>query len=480
MSRIYKGWIHAEALSMSGLFLAVLMGIVFCIQYGGGSLENFRETGPFEEMKSAEELERTQIFLNRDRIFVSGPGAAVFGTTVVIVQGGIYSVSGSLSNGQIYVEAQDRGTVILELNGAEISNDSAPAIYVEQAELTQIFLGEHTRNRICSGTLTGEGEESGETVSQEEAAEEDVSGGAIYARDDLSVSGTGSLEVQGLLNNGIQTSNKLVIDSGSLSVTAKNNGLKGKDSVTIHGGSFHIDAEKDGIKSSSTEGEGFGVVSVFGGEFIIQAGDDGIHAETALEISGGTIEIPDCYEGLEANRILISGGDLSITASDDGINANGGPDHQGMGAPGDQEMPGKPPFDDGREEPPFDDGREKPPGNKMGEPPAGQAQSSGTEEELPLLRITGGTIRIHTEGDGLDSNGDLQVEGGLVLVDGPSRGGNGAIDFGSENGGVCTIADGTVLVAGDETAEIEQDSVSAGPGEYARRSGISFLKPSHK
>lgn len=75
-------------------------------------------------------------------------------------------------------------------------------------------------------------------------------------------------------------------------------------------------------------------------------------------------------------------------------------------------------------------------------------EPSAEEESLPVLRITGGSLRVDAEGDGLDSNGNLIIEGGEIVVDGPSRSGNGALDSGSESGGACLVNGGTILAIG--------------------------------
>ena len=54
------------------------------------------------------------------------------------------------------------------------------------------------------------------------------------------------------------------------------------------------------------------------------------------------------------------------------------------------------------------------------------------------MTINGGNIVINAEGDGLDSNGYIYINGGTITVNGPEQGGNGALDYGTAmevNGG---------------------------------------------
>ena len=67
------------------------------------------------------------------------------------------------------------------------------------------------------------------------------------------------------------------------------------------------------------------------------------------------------------------------------------------------------------------------------------SQSTGEQ-----LTISGGTIVVNADGDGLDSNGDLHMTGGTVTVNGPENGGNGALDTAGE----LSITGGTLAALG--------------------------------
>lgn len=77
-----------------------------------------------------------------------------------------------------------------------------------------------------------------------------------------------------------------------------------------------------------------GNVTVSGGSFAITTGDDGVHADDAVTITDGTLDISKCYEGIEGQTIDISGGTIDIVSSDDGLNAAGGADQSGFGGRG--------------------------------------------------------------------------------------------------------------------------------------------------
>ncbi|MCD8398843.1 MAG: carbohydrate-binding domain-containing protein, partial [Lachnospiraceae bacterium] len=215
-------------------------------------------------------------------------------------------------------------------------------------------------------------------------------------------------------------------------------GIKAGSEMEITGGTILVDSYDDAIHSNGT-------ITVLDGSIAVSSGDDGIHADTELTISDGTIVVSQSYEGLEGNQIRIEGGDIQVTATDDGINANGGSDSWGMGwgmmgADNGMDSNGNMGTDTNMDA-----------SADTGTDASGDYAENASEnasEATPWLLITGGTIRVNAQGDGLDSNADLTIEGGTIIVDGPSDSMNGSIDYGSENGGTCTISGGTILAIG--------------------------------
>ena len=273
-----------------------------------------------------------------------------------------------------------------------------------------------------------------------------VTGGVISI-----ISGGGSANAQQKTDNmrGWWDFDNSASDDNSVSCK----GLKAGKALVISGGSITIDAQDDALH---TDGD----MTISGGECILSTGDDGAHAALSLTVLDGKITVLTSYEGLEANQITLAGGDLDITASDDGINANGGSDGfsggfgGGFGG-GRGGMGGS--FGGRRNDTNNQNGDMTPPdGNApSGNPPTmpGQdaADSTTTDDttiKQPLLLITGGKITVNADGDGLDSNGNLRVEGGDITINGPANGGNGAIDIGTENGGAGVIAGGTLIALG--------------------------------
>ena len=92
------------------------------------------------------------ITLEGDTIRFEGTGAEVNGSTVTITAAGTYAISGTLNDGQIIVNTQDKEKVVLLLNNANISNASSAPIFVQNAEKTVITLAEGTENVITDGS----------------------------------------------------------------------------------------------------------------------------------------------------------------------------------------------------------------------------------------------------------------------------------------------------------------------------------------
>lgn len=148
------------------------------------------------------------------------------------------------------------------------------------------------------------------------------------------------------------------------------------------------------------------------------------------------------YEGLEALKINILGGTNRVTSTDDGMNASGGTT-TGMQAGG---------------------------SGSFGRPGIGGrgATTSGTiattTEDTPLLTIAGGFTIVNAEGDGIDSNGNIDMTGGTLLVFGPASSGNGAIDTGDGGYGM-TISGGTLLAVG--TSGMSESASNNGQAVWA-------------
>lgn len=344
-------------------------------------------------------------------------GVSVSDGIITITQAGTYVFEGNLSEGQIQVEAKD-AKVWIVLKGVSITNSSSAAIYVKDAKKTIITAADGTTN-----TLTDATSYTYDDVENEEP------NACIFSKDDLVVNGSGKIQVNAQFNNGISSSNDLIIYEIELEISAVNTAIRGKDCVCVKDANITITACTAGIKSTNTEEDGLGYIYLESGDYnitskedalnaatalviddgnyTINAGDDGIHSDYYLIINGGEITIESSVEGIEARDMTVNGGNIEVHSSDDGINATSGTTSSSDGGFGKQ-------------------------GGSM------------FADDGSLITINDGNILIDADGDGFDCNGAATMNGGCLIVYGPTNNGNGAIDY----NGSFDINGGTVFASG--------------------------------
>ena len=449
-------------------------------------------------------------------------GVTVEDGTLTITKAGTYKLSGEYQ-GQIKVETADSDAVRLVLDNANITNSSGAALNVVNADEVILYSASGTTNTISDGAdYTATGEDDPDAV--------------VYSKADLTIAGEGTLKVNGNHEDGIHTSDGLVIASGTLEVNAANTGIKGKDYVDILGGTINVTAQQDGIKSTNDTDEGKGWTRLSNGTVTVNAGDDGFKASRVVEISGGSLTVEQSDEGIEAQYINVSGGNVNVTSADDGMNAslktsnsestdssantsdtaNQQQNNQQQGSlPGGQQSGTSNQQQQGTGQPP----QGQPPamsgtsqdgtsqngttgtgqqqnntqnqGNQnMGQPPAmpgGNAQdgtsqngTTGTGQQgmgqppqggMPgggggtfevvdaAINVSGGHVTVNAEGDGIDSNGVTTLSGGTLIVNGPSQGGNAALDT---NGDL--LLNGATVLSGSTADMFEAPSTNSTSG----------------
>lgn len=223
-------------------------------------------------------------------------------------------------------------------------------------------------------------------------------------------------------------------------------GIKSDGALYVNGGTFTINSADDSFHSNSD-------ATINDGTYTISSGDDGIHADSALLVNGGTITVTESYEGLEGLNITINDGKIDITASDDGMNAAGGNDASGFDGRGGDGFKGMQTPDSARKSNDTSDNTQKSDNTSV----ASQDTDAASDDEMWMV-INGGYVHVLAGGDGLDSNGDLTINGGEVYVDGPSDNGNSAIDYGEKSS--FNINGGTVVAVGSSgmAEDVSSDS----------------------
>ena len=393
----------------------------------------------------------------------------------IINEGGSYILNGDI-NSSVIIDTKDEVTIVLD--NCNINSDFA-GIYVKKA--SKVYL-----NLVGNNTI--------KCLNEFNQIDDNKVDGAIFSKSDLTIKGDGELDIESIYH-GVVSKDNLVITGGDISINASKKGIDVNDYLALTNTSIDIDSIADGIHvensdsslgyiyslnsylninstSDSISASGnieidsseFNInsysnesisnksikgikgldliikdsridinskddaihsnsnIEIDGGSYNLTTEDDGIHADNNLVINSGDITISNSYEGLEGKAITINDGNINIISNDDGINAAGGNDGSSFNRPG--------------------------------------QNSFNSSNSDVYITINGGVIVVDSKGDGIDSNGNLYVNGGNIIVYGPTDNGNGALDY----DGVAKISGGSLCAIGSSGmaqnfSEAEQGSI---------------------
>lgn len=466
-----------------------------------------------EEVKreqATEATERTATIKLRDfGIEITGNGCEADGNRLEIKEAGVYEISGTLSNGSIYVNADNESEVQLILNGVSVHNETSAALFCKKAKKVTLTLAEGTENSFSDGTVY---------VFEEGEDEPDAT---LYAKHDLVINGAGRLSVTSAYGDAVKGKDSFYIFDGEIVVNSVEDGIVGKDLLYIADGNVTVTAAADALKASNDVDATLGNIVIDGGSFALTTGTDGVQAENSLiindgsfviktgggsanasvrtedhgfggrewgkwgdwnssvttteegstssakglkagvtlEITGGYFELDTSDDALHSNaNVTIAGGEFFITSGDDGAHAD-----EVLRIEGDNKFRVTKSYE-GLEalEVVINGGEIEITASDDGLNAAGGADGSGFErpgagrfgEGQGEVTINGGMLTVNAAGDGLDSNGNLTINGGTVTVFGPTNGGNGVLDY----GGAFVLNGGTLFAAGSsEMAQTPAD-----------------------
>ena len=245
-----------------------------------------------------------------------------------------YIIKGSCSECGIEVKKGTSPTITLSSISID-NSQTGPFIIKKSANV----------NLILEGISTIIDKETDENSSDFEGA-----GIKFKSGSNLTISGTGTLIVNGNIKNGIKgaSGSNLIINSGILNVTCVNNGIASDGSVTINGGTFNVEtSDGDGIKSDPDYNDtaSKGSVTINDGTFYINSYNDGIQAKDKLIINGGIFNIKTFKDGSSATNfdkdlysakgikvstnetseisMTITGGTFNLNTADDSVHSDG-------------------------------------------------------------------------------------------------------------------------------------------------------------
>lgn len=220
-----------------------------------------------------------QIQLSDEGSKIVGEGAVSLEGGIKISEGGVYAISGKLTDGRIIVDVEPGEELKLVLDGVDITSSVSAPLYVSNGDAI-IILAENTENVLTDSDAY---QYADNAVKEPNAC--------LYGDDNITIIGTGKLTVNSNFNNGIGTKDELRIASGTIVVHAVNNAFKGNDCILIQDADIHIESKGDGMKSDEDTLEGHGVISIINSNIEIFADDDGIQAVNRISAEGGQIAV---------------------------------------------------------------------------------------------------------------------------------------------------------------------------------------------
>lgn len=414
-------------------------------------------------------------------------GYEIDGTDVSITAAGTYVFSGDCDNGSITVKKGVTGVTIV-LNGLTLTNDDSAAITLNKTAEASLIAAAGTTNTVADT----------EGSSDENAAVKVKSGAS------LSISGTGTLTVDGNAKNGIKGAADAVITVAEvkLNINAADDGLSCDDELNITGGTLSITAGGDAVKASPDTGDtenqdttSLGNVTISGGTLTLNATEDGIQADGDLTISGGTFHVKtngghttaltddsaSCKGFKAGGALTVTGGTLTVDSADDALHAgtdvtiSGGTltlatGDDGVHADNDLVIGTKGASSTSTPRINITASYEGLEGTTVtvysgdidvvaSDDGVNAASSTlGEHSDKYAISIAGGDLYIDAGSDGLDSNNDISMTGGKVEVYGADAMMDAAIDY----DGTFTLSGGTLFGAGMEPSAGTQAYIAVG------------------
>ena len=453
-------------------------------------------------------------FANSSASVSSGNGATADGSTVTINSEGTYIISGECSDGQIVVDVADTDKVQIVLNGVNLTSSTSPFL-IKQADKVFVTLADKTENTFSDNS------------SYSLTLDDSTVDGAIFSKADLTINGSGTLNVNGNYKHAIVSKDDMKITGGTLNVKSAGAGIDGKDCVKIKDATISVTSTTDAIRSTNVEDTTTkGFVYIESGTFNLNSTNDALQSSSLLRIDDGTFTITtgggssngathtDSMGGMDrfssssdstdtasskalkaADNIKVMGGTFDINSSDDAIHSNnnatisGGTFNISTGDDGVHASAtltidngtidiaqcyegieaGDIIVNDGKISlVSSDDGF-----NAAGGSDGNVEQGAFSANSNSTLTINGGYVFVDAEGDGLDSNGSLSITGGVTLVCGPENSGNGSLDYDSSatiSGGVLVALGSSGMaqsITGDNQCTIMTDITSQNGSSFA-------------
>lgn len=226
---------------------------------------------------------------------------------------GTYEFTGKLSDGQISIDSNKiNGDVIIILNNVDITCKNAPAIFVYNTKTSS-----STCNIIIKTAKESENTISGGKIKQSVEGWSDQSkilyyidkgnddNGSYYERykydgaisSDISIifEGEGTLTVNALSKEGIETKRDITINSGNYIINSLDDGINActdnESVININGGTILVNVEQTAEEGDGIDSNGYiyingGIIYAFASE---TSQDNGLDSDLGTYINGGYV-----------------------------------------------------------------------------------------------------------------------------------------------------------------------------------------------
>jgi len=365
-------------------------------------------------------------------------------STIVISNGSInMTVSGdqskglksgnnmTLSGGDITINTS--GNAVLETSGTGYNPSYCTGIKCDStltingAEVIIISTGQGGKGissdgniDIISGSVNITTSGAGATYTNSSGTKDAYNATCITANGNINIlGGTITTSSSGSAGKGITADGILTIGDAGNSPAINITTTGTKITITSGGGGGPFGPTGDYAEAKAISCDG--AITINNGMVIISSADDGIKSNSAVTINGGTVSITKSYEGIEAPYITIQDGNVSLVCTNDGFNATKG--------------------------------------------------NGGEANDGSCLYLYGGDVRVNvSSGDGLDSNGNIVMTSGTVVVHGPQS----QPEVGTDYNGTFNISGGLLLITGPNSGNmIEATSTSS--AQYAIKATTNTL-----
>ncbi len=351
------------------------------------------------------------IQLNGDSASCSSSNVSIDGTKVTIKDEGTYIISGTLNDGMIIVNADEKDKPQLVFNGVSITSKTSAPLCILEGDKVFVTLASGSSNSLTNGgTFT--------------AIDDNNIDATVFSKQDLTFNGTGSLTVSSPAGHGIAAKDDLVFTGGTYNVTSASHGIDANDSVRVTSANITVASGKDGIHAENSDDATLGFVYIASGKLDIDAEGDGISAGSTLQVEGGDIDI-------------VAGGGAkngSKQTSDNWGNFGGGIGPGGMNPGGSNMGPGG-----GRRD-------------------SDSYNNTGVSSKAAATSTTSSTSEDSTSIKGIKAGGNILINTGTITLDSAddSIHSNCSVTI---NGGTMNIASGDDGIHADDTLTITSGTV---------------------